>query len=211
MIFKRLGNKWNNSVRSNLPSNHLHSLPGIQATCSLFSFQSQKRKKSEDREEDRLVWAGSRIGLSRPVSSSGLSSPLWECRGGRGWFHRSLQACQVSDTILEISTSMAEKGWDQWKAIILRWVIPTVREAGRTSTSALSTVLSEGCVELNNSGSTSGLATKGALASSSSAEKTEQDHVCKGLRPGARMKNSSINSHTVLPEVFFSYRTFLLN
>lgn len=188
MIFKRLGNKWNNSARSNLQSNHLPSFcPGSKPPAHYSPF-IPKRKRGEDRDEERLVWAGSRIGLSRPVPSSGLPSPLWECRGGKGWFHRSLQARRVSDTILEMSPSMAEEEWDQWKAmIILRWVIPTVREAGRTSTSALSAVLSKWCVELNNSGSTSGLATEGALASSFSVEKTEQDHVCKGLRPGPRM------------------------
>lgn len=74
---------------------------------------------------------------------------------------------------------MAEEGWDHGH--------PNPREAGRTSTSALSTVLSEWGVELNNSGLTSGLATEGASASSFSAEKIEQDHVCKGLRPGPRM------------------------
>lgn len=51
MTFKRLSSKWNNSAASNFQSNHLHSLPWIQATCLLFSFLSWERKSGEDRTD----------------------------------------------------------------------------------------------------------------------------------------------------------------
>lgn len=148
--------------------------------------------------------AGSRLGLSRPVPSSVLPSPLWESRNGRGWFYRSLQTCWVSEAALEVSTSTAE-GWDQWKAmIILRWAISPLKGAGCTSTSALGTGLSEWNVELEQLWVDFCSGHWGSLSFLIWAvEKTEQDHVCKGLTPGPSTQNSSINGVTQFCRKYF--------
>lgn len=128
-IFKRLGNKWNNPARNNLQSNHLHSLPRIQATCSLLFIHSWDRISGEDRTcWYELVLEQNLAGQFLHLHSQG---PLWESRDGRGELHRSLQACWVSEVILEASIFMAEEGWTRWKApiILLRWVISPLKRA----------------------------------------------------------------------------------